>query len=174
VRRSFVIAKFSDAETLINAVRKVRVHNFSVYDVYAPYPIHGLDEAMGVRHSRIPWVTFIMGFAGLLTALTFQFYTAIFDWPLNVGGKPDNSTLAFVPISFELTVLIAGLSTVAALLLRARLFPGKQEELPIEGVTNDKFALVVRKKNEGFDVDAVIALLNQSGAKEVELREARL
>jgi hypothetical protein len=174
VLRSFVIARFSDSDALINAVRLLRAHKFSVYDVYAPYPIHGMDEAMGLRRSRIPWATFIMGLTGLTIALCFQFYAAILDWPLNVGGKPDNSTLAFVPICFELTVLIGGLSTVAALLLRARLFPGKHEQLPIEGVTNDTFALVVRKKDERFDPEPAIELLNRSGAQDVELREANL
>jgi hypothetical protein len=174
VLRSFVIARFSDPNTLINAVREARARNFSIYDVYAPYPIHGMDEAMGLRRSRIPWATFIMGLTGLTVALTFQFYTAVLDWPLNVGGKPDNSTLAFVPICFELTVLIGGLSTVAALLLRTRLFPGKQERLPLEGVTNDTFALVLRKKDSSFDVKAAIDLLNERGANEVELRETQL
>jgi hypothetical protein len=174
VLRTFVVARFSDAETLVKAVREMRARNFSVYDVYAPYPIHGMDEAMGLRRSRIPWVTFIMGLTGLTLALTFQFYTAVLDWPLNVGGKPDNSTLAFVPICFELTVLIGGLSTVAALLLRTRLFPGKREQLPLEGVTNDSFALVLRRKDAHFDVGTACELLNQSGAEEIEIREARL
>jgi hypothetical protein len=174
VLKNFVIATFSDAEKLLNAVRHVRARNLSIYDVYSPYPIHGLDQAMGLRRSRIPWVTLIVGFCGLSAALFFQFYTAVFDWPLNVGGKPDNSTLAFVPICFELTVLLGGLSTVAALLLRARLYPGKREELAVEGVTNDTFALVLRKKDGTFDVDSVSELLKQNGAEEVEVREAKL
>lgn len=172
--RDFVIATFSDAEELLKAVRRVRAENFSVYDVYSPYPIHGMDEAMGLRRSRIPWVTLIVGFCGLATAFTFQFYTAVFDWPLNVGGKPDNSTLAFVPICFELTVLLGGLATVAALLLRARLFPGKREQLPIDGVTNNRFALVLRRKNSGLDARIVRELLIESGAEKVEVREAKL
>ena len=172
--KNFVIATFSDAEKLLNAVRNVRARNLSIYDVYAPYPIHGLDQAMGLRRSRIPWVTLLVGAFGVTAALVFQFYTAVFDWPLNVGGKPDNSTLAFVPICFELTVLLGGLSTVAALLLRARLYPGKREQLPVEGVTNDTFALVLRKKDGAFDVDSVCELLDQSGAEEVEVREAKL
>ena len=95
---------------------------------------------MGIRRSRLPFVTLLAGLAGLCFALLFQYYTAVFDWPLDVGGKPENSTLAFVPICFELTVLFGGLATVAAFLLRARLFPGKREQLPVLGVTNDVFA----------------------------------
>ena len=77
---------------------------------------------------------------GLSVAMGFQFYAGVFDWNLNVGGKPDNSTLAFVPIGFELTVLFAGLATVAAFLLRAGLFPGAGARLLSEGITEDTFA----------------------------------
>src|SRR5215471_7653238 len=137
--RSFLVATFSDSEALLHAVHTVRAEGFKVYDVYAPYPIHGLDHALGIRRSRLPWVTFVVGLTALSLALTFQFYTTVLDWPLNVGGKPDNSTLAFIPICFELTVLLSGLATVAALFLRAKLYPGKKETLLAEGVTDDTF-----------------------------------
>jgi hypothetical protein len=104
---------------------------------------------------------------GLLTALALQFYTVVYDWPLNVGGKPDNSTLAFVPICFELTVLFGGLATVGALFLRARMFPGRGERLPAEGVTNNRFALVLRKR-DSFDTERARLLLEKSGAEAIE------
>ena len=93
---------------------------------------------MGAADAPLPWVTFVVGCCALALALTFQFYTTVLDWPLNVGGKPDNSTLAFVPICFELTVLISGLATVAALFLRARLYPGKEGAL-IRGWRNQRY-----------------------------------
>src|ERR1700694_3900641 len=130
---NFMVATFSDADSLVKAVKATTRENFKVYDVYAPYPIHGLDEAMGIRRSRLPWVTFIVGLSALTGALILQFYTSVLDWPLNVGGKPNNSTLAFLPITFELTVLLGGLSTVAALFIKARLYPGKKEQLIAEG-----------------------------------------
>ena len=170
--RSFLVATFSDADTLLHAVRAVTREDFRIYDVYAPYPIHGLDAAMGVRRTRLPWVTFLVGCCALALALTFQFYTTVLDWPLNVGGKPDNSTLAFVPICFELTVLLSGLATVAALFLRARLYPGKRESLFAEGVTNDTFALVVRKREAPFDVHRARKLLQDNGANRIREREA--
>jgi ActD protein len=170
--RSFLVATFSDAETLLHAVRAVTQEDFRVYDVYAPYPIHGLDAAMGVRRSRLPWVTFVVGCVALATALVFQFYTTVLDWPLNVGGKPDNSTLAFVPICFEITVLLSGLATVAALFLRARLYPGKKELLFAEGVTNDTFALVLRRRDASFDRDRAWQILEENGADRVREREA--
>lgn len=172
--QSFIVATYSDADSLLRAVEIVRSENFSVYDVFAPYPIHGLDHAMGVRRSRLPWVTFIIGMAALAGALVLQFYTAVLDWPLNVGGKPNNSTLAFLPVTFELTVLLGGLSTVAALFIKGRLYPGKKERLIAEGVTNNKFALVLRKKDASFDTKRARQLLEQSGADRVQEKEAEL
>jgi hypothetical protein len=166
VPNTFLIATFSDPDALLRGVDAVRAENFSVYDVYAPYPVHGLDEAMGLRRSRLPLVTLLAGLGGLSFALTFQFYTTVWDWPLNVGGKPDNSTLAFVPICFELTVLIGGLATFAALLFRTRLFPGKRERLAVEGVTNNKFAVVLRKRS--LDLRRASVILRESGAESVE------
>jgi len=172
--QSFVVATFSNPDRLVRAVETVRSENFSVYDVYAPYPIHGLDRAMGIRRSRLPWVTFIIGMCALAGALVLQFYTAVLDWPLNVGGKPNNSTMAFLPVTFELTVLLGGLSTVFALFIRGRLWPGKKERLIVEGVTNNKFALVLRKKDASFDTQRVRQLLEQSGADRVQEKEAEL
>lgn len=169
---TFLVATFSDPEVLLQAVKAVRAENFRVYDVYAPYPIHGMDKAMGIRHSRLPWVTFFAGLFGLVLALTFQFYTTVLDWPLNVGGKPDNSTLAFVPICFELTVLIGGVTTAVALLVRAKLFPGKREQLAAEGITDNKFALVLKKRS--LDLRHASAILRECGAEEVEQKVADL
>ena len=171
---SFVVATFSDADSLLRAVETVRNENFNIYDVYAPYPIHGLDRAMGIRRSRLPWVTFIVGMSALAGALILQFYTSVLDWPLNVGGKPNNSTLAFLPVTFELTVLLGGLSIVAALFIRARLYPGKKERLIVEGITNNKFALVLRKRDALFDARRARQLLEQSGADRVQDKVAEL
>jgi hypothetical protein len=174
MRRQFIVATFTNPDLLMNAVRAVREVNFRIYDVYAPYPIHNLDHAMGIRRTRLPWVTLVTGVCGMLTAIGFEFYTNVFDWPLNVGGKPDNSTLAFLPITFELTVLVGGLCTVAALFLRARLFPGRHERLPVERITDDRFALVLRKREEGFDSRIAYNLLRGSGASAIEEMEAEL
>jgi hypothetical protein len=174
VRREFIVAVFRSAEDLVTAVRRIRWNDFRIYDVYSPYPIHEMDEAMGVRHSRLPWVTAVAGLTGLTLAIAFQFYANVLDWSLNVGGKPDNSTLAFIPITFELTVLVGGLTTVAALFLRARLYPGNRERLPAVDVTNDKFALVIRKRESTFDVHRAKALLWESGAEHIEETEAEL
>jgi hypothetical protein len=171
--RSFLVGTFQDADSLMSAVRPMRSENFRIFDVYSPYPIHGLDEAMGIRRTRLPFVTLLVGLMGLSIAVSLQYFT-IMDWPLNVGGKPQNSTLAFLPICFELTVLLGGLATVAALFLRTRLYPGKMEQLPAEGVTNNMFALVVRLPDTAAGDRRARELLMSHGAVNVQEKEAAL
>ena len=169
---TFVVGTFSGARELLAAVRALRGAGVGVHDVHSPYPVHGLDAAMGIRRTKLPFVTLLAGLLGLCFALTFQYYTAVFDWPLDVGGKPENSTLAFVPVCFELTVLIGGLGTVGAFLLRARLFPGKREQLAALGVTNNVFAIVTYAPRDANDDDLARRFLLENGADEVEEREA--
>jgi len=171
---SILVATFPHVEGLLSAVRRARREMLRVYDVFAPFPVHGLDEAMGIRHTRLPKITLIAGLTGLAFALTLQFYANVLDWPLNVGGKPDNTTLAFIPISFELTVLFGGLATVAAFLLRAKLYPGKRPWLPATGITNDVFALILRKPAAEETHQRALALLAECGAASVTESEADL
>jgi mono/diheme cytochrome c family protein len=167
VSSEFLVATFRDEAALLAGVRDVRAAGFKVYDVYAPYPVHGLSEAMGLRASRLPFVTLLAGLAGLASAVALQAYTSVYDWPLNVGGKPPNSTLAFVPITFELTVLFAGLATVAAFLLRAGLFPGARPRRFGERATEDMFVLALRQRGPAFDAAEARRRLLESGACEV-------
>lgn len=171
--KDFLVATFSDAETLMRAVQAVRAEGFRIYDIYAPYPIHGMDRAMDIRRSRLPWVTLLAGILGLTFAIGFQLYAAVLDWPLNVGGKPDNSTLAFVPICFEIPVLLGGLATVAALFFRTRLYPGKREQLMAKRVTNDTFALALRKR-DGFDMRRAREVLERAGADQLNLKVSEI
>jgi len=167
----YMVGSFAEPGPMLSAVATLRRAGVAIHDVFAPYPVHGLDQAMGIRRSRLPWVTLLAGLAGLSFALVFQYYTAVFDWPLDVGGKPENSTLAFVPICFELTVLIGGLGTAGAFFLRARLFPGKREQLPVLGVTNNVFAIVTHVPRESNDGDLARRIMLEHGADEIEERE---
>ena len=169
-----LVATFPQVDGLLAAVRRARREMLRVYDVFAPFPIHGLDEAMGIRHTRLPKVTLLAGLTGLATAVTLQFYTNVLDWPLNVGGKPDNTGLAFVPISFELTILFAGLITVASFLLRAKLFPGKKPWLPAKGIMDDTFAVVIRKPPAEEVHQRALTLLKECNAASVTEAEADL
>lgn len=171
VHSQFLVATFSNEHGLRQAVRQLRARGFRIHDAFTPYPVHGLAELMGVRRSRLPVAGLAAGLVGLVIALGFQFYAAVFDWPLNVGGKPANSMLAFVPITFEITVLCAGLATAAAFLVRSGLVPGASAVQFAEGTTEDVFALVLRHRDATFDAVEARRLLMESGARCVTLKE---
>jgi hypothetical protein len=171
---AYLVATFAEPRALLEAVTAIRAAGFKIYDVYAPCPVHGLDEAMGIRRSRLPYVTLAAGAIALVATVAFEFYAAVFDWTLNVGGKPDNSTLAFVPICFELSVLFGGLGSVAALLLRARLYPGKKTWLVNPGITDDVFAVVLRRPSDDETHQRALTLLKECGAASVTESEAEL
>jgi hypothetical protein len=162
--KTLLAGRFSEEQSTLQAVRAARHSGFRIYDVFTPYPIHELDKVMGIRRSRLPWVTLAAGTLGLVLAISLQFYAAILDWPMNVGGKPDNSTLAFVPITFEMTVLLAGLTTVAALLVRVCLTPSARYASSIEPATEDSFVVVLRAD---FSNDLARRVLNDTGATEI-------
>ena len=165
--REFIVARFGDERRLVDAVRAVRERGLRVFDVYAPYPVHGLDEAMALRRSRLSWATLAGGCSGLVAALAFEYYASVVSWNLNVGGKPDNSTLAFIPIAFEITVLGAGLATVAAFLVRSRLGPVMRARVVDPSATDDRFVVALRCRQTAFDHNLVERLLFEHGAQTV-------
>ena len=126
--RRLLVAAFEREEDLLGAVREARskAWGHEVLEVYAPYPVHGLPQAQGLKPSRLPWACFVGGLAGLSIGVALQVWTSAFSWRLNVGGKPFSSMPAFVPVAFELTILLGGLGIVAALFHACRLHPFKK------------------------------------------------
>ncbi len=168
--RRLMIGIFDNEDDILEVARAVRKKGLKIVDVFAPYAVHGLDHAMGLERSRLPWVCFLLGLAGAALKIWFEYWTTAADWPINVGGKPWNSLPAFVPITFEVMVLFAGLSTVAAFFLVSRLLPGRRAKLIHPRVTNDRFALVLEETDAAFDVPEVTALLQEFHAINVEER----
>lgn len=161
---------FEDEKDVLSATRALRRSGFQIADVYAPYAVHGLDKAMGLKPSRLPWICFALGLAGASFKVWFEVWTSATDWPINVGGKPFNSLPAFVPVTFEVMVLCAGLSTVLAFFITSRLFPGKKTSLPDAGVTDDRFVIVIEENDAAFDPVLVGELLQRHGVVRVEER----
>ena len=162
-----MIGVFANETDLLAATRDARDGGLEIVDAYTPYAVHGLDRAMGLRPSRLTWACFLCGLLGTVLILWFQFWTSALDWPINVGGKPFNSLPAFIPITFEICVLFAGVGVVAALLLRCRLYPGRAARLPCAGATDDRFLLVVRSPGAARDTREVRALLERHHAAEI-------
>lgn len=158
-------------EDILGMARAARQVGLKIVDIYAPYAVHGLDKAAGFRASRIPIICFLLGLFGAGFKVWFEFWTTASSWPIDVGGKPYNSWPAFVPVTFEVMVLFAGVGTVVALFIAARLWPGKRAFTPFAGVTDDRFALLIEEENAAFDLDAVRALSARYDAVHVEERE---
>ena len=152
---------FGNEDDIVTATRATRAAGYTIHDIYTPYAVHGLEDAMGLRASRLTWVCFAFAAFGLALGVFAQFWIGSIDWPLNVGGKPFNSLPAYLPVIFELTVLIGGLGVVFAMLVRSKLYPGKREVIPDIGVTNDKFIIALEQKDSSFDAAAVERLWQQ-------------
>jgi hypothetical protein len=168
--RRTLLGFFEKESEILGATRAVRQAGFRIADVYAPYAVHGMDKAMGLAPSKLPWVCFLLGLLGAALKVWFEFWTTAQDWPINVGGKPWNSLPAFVPVTFEVMVLFAGVSTVLAFLLVSRLFPGKKAALADVAVTDHHFVLVIEESDAAFDAVKVHRLLNEYNVTSVEER----
>jgi hypothetical protein len=153
----FTAAYFKHEEDLLAATREARAAGFEIHDVYTPYAVHGLDEAMGLQRTRLAWIAFAAGLLGLACGLLLQIWTSAYDWPLNVGGKPFNSFPLFIPVTFELTVLFSGLIAIGVLFLRNRLWLFNRR-LVFSRVTDDRFVLVLRQPDASFDAERAAAL----------------
>jgi ActD protein len=171
MNRRVLIGIFESEDAILDVTDAARRRGLKIVDVFAPYAVHGLDKAMGLQRSKLPWVCFLLGLTGAAFKVWFEYWTTASDWPLNVGGKPWNSLPAFVPITFEVMVLFAGISTVLAFFGMSRLWPGRKPVILDARVTNDRFALVLEEDNAAFDVAEVEQFLRDHQALRVEERE---
>ena len=172
MKKDFVLAVFDDEETLVKGAQKAQNKNIKIHDIYTPFPVHGLDEAMGIKRSFLPYVTFGAALTGLTCALSLQIWTSAIDWPTNIGGKPFISLPAFVPVSFELTVLFGAHITVLAFLISNKLYPGKKAVIVHPEQTDDKFIMAVEKSQ--VDVNEFTNMVKSEGAIEVRVTNVEL
>ena len=146
---------FDDPERTRAAVAELRKDGFEVVEVHSPFPIHGIEETMGLRETLLPWATLVGGLLGGGGKLLFQSWVHVVDWPFNVGGKPDLALPALIPVTFEISVLCAAFATLVALLVRRRLYPRLdpdviQHRQPMPEVTDDRFVVLVAERDAAF------------------------
>lgn len=165
---SGVLALFDGPEPVLEAARRAHARGYQAWDVYTPFPVHGMDEAMGLGRSPIPWVTFGAGVVGLATALVIQFGTMVYSWPLNFGGKPAAAWPSFVPITFEMTVLSAGLTTAFAALLLGGVLRRKKPRLDPD-LTSHRFGVFVQATDPKYDETEARQLFESLGAVQVRV-----
>ncbi len=163
-------AIYNDDDVLMSAVKKVRAEKHHIEEVYTPFPVHGLDKAMGLEGTRIAICAFLYGLVGLTVAITMMNFIMIEDWPQNIGGKPSFSYIenmpAFVPIMFELTVFFAAHLMVITFYLRSRMWPFKEAENPDPRTTDDHFLMEIEVHGNENELEN---LLKETGAVEINL-----
>ncbi len=153
------VAYFKTSAEILAAAKAATAKGFVDVESYTPFPIHGMDEALGLKPSIVPWATFIGGLVGFGLATHLQIWTSAFDWPVNVGGKPMISGPAFIPIMFELTVLLAGLST-AFFMFAINGLPSFKNSPFDPRISDDRFALYIPFKGQkSGDVEAFLKTL---------------
>lgn len=168
--RKGLLAEFETAEGLLAAARALRDKGYSRLDGFTPFPLHGAEEAFGLRRSRLAWVVFLIAMVGASGAYFLQWLTVAYDYPLNVGGRPAHSPPMFVPITFEMGVLFAAFGSLFVLLAWAglpRLWHPVFEIPGFERSTIDRFWLGVEAADPAFHRDETARLLWQLGALRV-------
>ena len=153
-------AVYDDDDKLLDAVKQIKAANYEIEEVYTPFPVHGLDKAMGLKETRLAITAFIYGCIGFCFAIWMMNHIMILDWPQNIGGKPSFSFIenmpSFVPIMFELTVFFSALLMVITFYLRSKLWPFKEAENPIPETTDDKFLIVVEFNGDEKDLKKLV------------------
>lgn len=170
------LAEFESASHIYKAAEKVRDAGFKKWDCYSSFPIHGLDDAMGLGRSRLPYFVFFGGLTGLITAITLAYSTQVVIYPTVVQAKPVNinTIAAFFPIMFELTILLSGFTVLFGLLglmqlprLNHPLFNSRQ----FNRVTDDGFFIAIEARDPRFCPDETKELLEAAGGRNIELVE---
>ena len=171
----FIHAIYDDDDKLLDAVKHLKKEGVYIEDVFTPFPVHGLDKALGLAPTRISIAGFIYGCIGFAFAVFMMNYIMFVDWPQNIGGKPSFSFIenmpAFVPIMFELTVFFSAHLMVITFYLRSRLWPFKKAENPIPETTDDKFLVQIPVSGNEKEIKSKIKKTDILKIDVVEIKE---
>lgn len=166
-KKKFVVGCFDNEDVLFSAVKKVRTAGYKIKDVYTPYPIHGLDSALGMRETSLHTAGFIYGILGTITALGSISWIFTKDWPLDIGGKPHFALPAWIPIIFELTVLFSAVGMVLTFCYLCQLAPFVKKHHFHARATDDLFVMAIECTDKTNTADTK-AFLSNNGAVEVK------
>lgn len=162
----YLLGVFDDEDVLVEAVETARSQGIRIHDCYTPFPVHGLGHALGYKRSKLPIAAFMFGALGLGLALLMQFYMMKIDWPMIIGGK-NFASITFVPVSFELTVLLSALGMVAVFMLVSDLRPYGKAKIFDLRATDDKHIMAIDLSKNSIKLDEMKTILRDAGAVEV-------
>lgn len=166
-QENYLVGIFDDEDVLLHAVEHIRDKGVKIKEVYSPFPVHGLDEALGYRRSRLPMAAFLFGMTGTSLALFTQIWMLGFDWPMIIGGKNHYSIPPFIPVTFEFTVLLAAFGMVGTFLVVSDLKPYKWPRQYDIRSTDDKHVMAIDLGANKFSKDEISRILKDNGASEV-------
>jgi len=169
--KKFAVGCFDDENILFPAVKQVRKAGYKIHDVYTPMPIHGLDAAIGIRDTSLHTAGFIYGITGTATALSFMSWIFTMDWPLNIGGKPHFALPAWIPITFELTVLFSAVGMVLTFCYLCQMAPFVKKQHFHPRSTDDLFVMAIELTAKTNEAD-LTSFLQNAGAKDTFIKEA--
>jgi hypothetical protein len=165
--QKFLVGIYDDEDILLHAIQKVRKEGVKIHEVYSPFPVHGIDDALGYKRSRLPIAAFMFGLLGTSLALFMQIWMLGIDWPMIIGGKDYVPLPTFIPVTFELTVLLASLGMVATFFVASDLKPyGKARIFDLRS-TDDKHVMAVDLAKNKLTPEQLRSILTDSGASEV-------
>jgi predicted flap endonuclease-1-like 5' DNA nuclease len=169
--KKFTLGVFDDSDKLIHAVETLRKKGIKIFDCYTPFPVHNLDKALGYERTNLTIGAFLCGMLGSLSGFSLAYYMNVVDWPMIVGGKPNDLGMftSFIPIIFELTILFTAFGMVIMFFARSRMIHGIKEDLLNVRQTNDKLVLAIdNAENVDFTNADIISLLKNEGAVEIQ------
>lgn len=169
----YIVGLFDHEDNLVKAIRSFKKEKIEITDALTPFPVHGLEDELGLEDSRLHTAGFMFGITGTFVALSVMTWISTSSYPLNIGGKPHFSLPSFIPITFELTVLFAAVGMVIVYCIRNGLYPGAVPRILNERITDDRFALTfeVDENTSRAEVERIVSLLNGAGAVEVSAKE---
>ncbi len=169
-----MLAEFATADGLMEAAAEVRDKGFKLWDCHTPYPVHGLDAAMGVKPTLLPWIVLCGGFLGFSGGLLMQGWMNAIDYPFLISGKPFFSIPASIPVAFEMTILFSAFASFGGMLLLnglPRLYRPHFRSDRFRRATADRFFISIDGRDRQFDIDSNSRLLQELGASAVEVIE---
>lgn len=163
---SGVFGLFDEPSQIKEAAKKTKEKNYTDFDCLTPFPVHGLEDSMGLPRSGLPWVTLVMGLIGVTFGFGYQYLTHAVDWPINFSGKAYNAWPAFIPVTFEMTIFMAGISSAVTMFVLSRLNKFDRKVLH-KDITSHKFALWIPSSSAGYKENEVIEFMKSLGAKDI-------
>lgn len=164
---NYLVGVYEDEHVLLSAIKKVRDGGVKIHEVYSPFPVHGIEDALGYKRSNLSVVAFMFGLLGTSLALIMQIGMMSIDWPMIVGGKDYLPLPAFIPVTFELTVLLASFGMVGTFMVISNLKPWGKPKLFDLRITDDKHVVAVDLGKNSLTEEAITKLFSDSGASEV-------